>query len=191
MASQLFFDSFDSKKHLMLVCDDVVMGQKIEFEFIKNGLNKNELSIYVTHDDEKLVEKEMMSFGIDVDFYKKKKLLKIFNIGNPIEGPLDFIDSIQALLQKILPNPEIQFRVVGRAMPDVGTEIAMAIQARWEKILHNNIFDKINGSILCTYDLTQIKENNEWMKWLSVLQENHHAYLIYKNGKSDFTINAS
>ena len=175
----------------MVVCDDVTIGQKIEFEFIKNGLDKNELSMYVTHGDEKLVEKEMLSFGIDVNFYKKKGLLKILNIGNPAEASLDFIDSIQALLQKILPNPEIPFRVVGRAMPDVGTEIAIAIQVRWEKILHNNIFDKLNGSILCTYDLTQIKANNEWMKWLVMLQENHHAYLICKNGKSNFTINTS
>ncbi|MDR3783076.1 MAG: MEDS domain-containing protein [Candidatus Nitrosotalea sp.] len=190
MTSQLFFGSFDSKKHLMLVCDDVAIRQKIEFEFIKNGLDKNELSIYATHGDEKLVEKEMLSFGIDVNFYKKNGLLKILHIGNPAEDSLDFIDSIQALLKKMLPNPEIPFRVVGRVMPDVGTEIAIAIQAKWEKMLHNNIFDNLNGSILCTYDLSQIQANNQWMMWLKELQKNHHAYVICKNGKSNLTINS-
>ena len=189
MTSQLSFGSFDSKKHLMLAYDDVTTGQKIEFEFIKNGLDKNELSMYITHGDVKLVEKEMLSFGIDVTYYEKKGLLKIHNIGNPVESSLDFIDSIQMSLQKILPNSEIPFRIVGRAIPDVGTETAMAIQSRWEMILHNNIFDKLNGSILCTYDLSQIQANNEWMRWLNELQENHHACIICKNGKNNLTIN--
>ena len=55
---------------------------------------------------------------------------------------------MQLYLQKILPNHEIPFRIVGRAMPDVGMEVAMSIQAKWEKILHNGIFDKLNGSAL-------------------------------------------
>lgn len=189
MDSQLSFGAFDSKRHLMVAYDDVAMGHKIEFQFIKEGLDKNELSIYCTHDDVKTIEKEMLSFGIDVHYYKKKKMLNIINLGNPAEGSLDFMDSVQTTLQNILPNPRISFRIVGRAIPDVGTETAMAVQARWETILHNVIFDKLNGSILCTYDLFQIKANNEWVKWLTMLQKNHHAYIICKNGKSNLTVN--
>ncbi len=189
MNSQLSFGSLDSKKHLMVAYDDVSMGRKIEFEFITEGLEKNELAIYLTRDDVKQVEKEMLSFGIDLSHYKKKGLLKILNIGNPAEDTLDFLDSIQTTFQKMLPNLEMPFRIVGRAIPDVGIEIAMAIQTKWEKILHNSVFDKLNGSILCTYDLSQIKANNGWMKWLKELQENHHAYLICKNGKSNLTVN--
>lgn len=187
---QLSFGSDASKKHLMVAYDDVKIGRKIEFEFIKNGLDKNELSIYLTHDDVKIVEKEMLTFGIDVNYHKKKGLLKILNFGNHMETSLDFMDSIQTFLQKLLPNPKMPFRIVGRSMPDVGTEFAMAIQSRWEKILHNSIFDKLNGSILCTYELSQIQANNQWMGWLKELQENHHAYVICKNGKSTLTINA-
>jgi hypothetical protein len=190
MNSQLSFGLFDSKKHLMVASDDVAIGHKIEFEFIKEGLDKNELSIYLTHGDIKQVEKEMLVFGINVSHYKKKGLLKILNIGNPTEDSLDFLDSIQTSLQKILPNPEISFRIVGRLLPYVGTETAMAIQVKFEKIFHNSIFDKLNGSVLCTYDLSEIQANNEWMRWLAELQENHHAYLIYKNGKSNLTVNA-
>ena len=186
----LSFGSFDSKKHLMVAYDDVVMGRKIEFEFIKDGLDKNELSIYLIHGDIKQIEKEMQSFGIDVNYYKKKELLKVAYIGNPAEESLDFLDSIQATLKELLPNPEIPFRIVGRAIPDVGTEVAIAIQTKWEQILHNSIFDRLNGSILCTYDLSQIKTNNEWTRWLTELQEHHHAHIICKNGKCDLTVNA-
>ena len=108
----------------MLAYDDVSIGYKIEFDFIKSGLEKNELSIYVTHGSVKLVEKEMTSFGINVNYFKKKGMLNIVNIGNPAEGSLDFIDNIKLTFQKMLPNPGTVFRVVGRAIPDVGTEVA-------------------------------------------------------------------
>lgn len=173
----------------MVAYDDVAMGRKIEFEFIKEGLDKNELSIYLTHGDVKPVEKELMSFGIDTGYYKKKELLKILSIGNLTENSADFLDSVQTLMQKILPNQEISFRIVGRLIPSVDTETAMAIQVRFERIFHNSMFDKLNGSILCTYQLSEIKANNQWMKWLKELQENHHAYLIYENGKSNLTVN--
>jgi len=173
----------------MVVYDDVAFGQKIEFEFIKEGLDKNELSIYLTHGDTKPVEKDMLSFGIDLSHYKKKGLFKILNIGNPAEDTVDFLDSIQTLMQKMLPNPETPFRIVGRLLPYVDTETAIAIQVRFEKIFHNSMFDKLKGSILCTYQLSEIKANNQWVKWLEELKENHHAYLIHENGKSNLIVN--
>ncbi|MFZ0183726.1 MAG: MEDS domain-containing protein [Nitrosotalea sp.] len=190
MNPPLSFGKFDSKKHFMVAYDDVAMGRKIEFEFIKEGLDRNELSIYLVHGDVKPVEKEMLSFGIDLSHYKKKGLLKILSIGNPMEDSADFLDSVQALMQRILPNPETPFRIVGRLLPYVETETAMAIQVKFEKIFHNSMFDKLNGSILCTYQLSEIKATNQWMKWLEELQESHHAYLIYENGKSNLTVNA-
>ena len=173
----------------MVASDNVEMSRKIEFEFIQEGLDKNELSIYLTHGDIKPIEKEMLSFGIDPSHYKKKGLCKILNIGNPAEDTVDFLDSIQTLVQKTLPNPETPFRIVGRLIPCVDTETAMAIQVRFEKIFHNSMFDRLNGSILCTYQLSEIKANNQWMKWLKELKENHHAYLIHENGKNNLTVN--
>ncbi len=190
MNLQLSFGKFDSKKHFMVAYDNVTMGRKIEFEFIKEGLDKNELSIYLTHGDVKPVEKEMLSFGIDPSHYKKKGFLKILHIGNPTEDSVDFLDSVQTLMQKILSNPETSFRIVGRLLPYVETETAMAIQVRFEKIFHNSMFDKLNGSILCTYQLSEIKATNQWMKWLKELQESHHGYMIYENGKSNLTVHA-
>ena len=176
---------------MMVAFDDVSIGRKIEFDFIKSGLDENEISIYLTHGQVKLVEKEMESFRIDVDYFKKKGILKVVNIKNPAEDSLGFIDSMSLYLQKILPNPKISFRIVGRATPDVGMETAMAMQARWEKILHNSIFGKLNGSILCTYDLTQIQANDQWLKWLRELQKHHDISIIHKNGKTDYVMNSN
>jgi MEDS: MEthanogen/methylotroph, DcmR Sensory domain len=187
--SQMSFGLIDSKKHVMVVYDNIVIGHKIEFEFIKEGLDKKELSVYLTHGDVKQIEKEMQSFGIDVNYYKKKGLLKVGYVGNPAEESLGFMDAVQEKIRTILPDPEAPFRIVGRAIPDVRTEIAMAIQSRWEKILHTTVFDKLNGSILCTYDLSHIQANNEWARWLDELKENHHAYIICQNGKCNLVTN--
>lgn len=191
MPSQTSLEFPNSKKHMMVAFDDISIGRKIEFDFIKNGLNKNEISIYLTHGQVKLVEKEMQYFGIDVVYFKKKGILRVVNIKNPAEDSLGFLDSISLYLQKILPDPTTSFRIVGRATPDVGMEIAMAIQVRWEKILHNSIFGKLNGSILCTYDLTQIRANNQWQKWLRELQDYHDLSIIHKNGKTDYITNSN
>ena len=187
--SQIYFTPIDSKKHLVIVSDDIQIRRKIEFKFIKDGLDKKELSIYLTHGNVKQIEKEMMFFGIDVDFYKKKELLKIEHIGNPAEESSDFMDAVQSKIRMLLPTHLIPFRIVGRAIPNVGTEIAMAIQSRWEEILHNVIFDKLTGSILCTYDLSQIRENNNWVSWLDRLKENHHSCMICQHGKCVITEN--
>ena len=178
---------FDTKKHIMLVYDDILVGHKIEFDFIKNGLEKNEISIYLTHGEIKLVEQEMHSFGIDVKYFKNKGILKVVHIKNPAEESLDFLDNVQLYLEEILQNPERKFRIVGRLMPDVGIETAMAIQAKYEKIFHNNIFHKLNGSVLCTYELSQIQANDQWIKWLRELKDNHHVCIIHRNGKTELT----
>jgi hypothetical protein len=65
----------------------------------------------------------------------------------------------------------------------------MAIQTRFEKIFHNSIFDKLNGSILSTYNLSDIHANNEWVRLLAELQENHDANMICKDGKCILTVN--
>ena len=187
MPAKLFLESLESHMHIMLAYDDESIGRKIEFYFIKIGLDRNELSIYLTHDQVELVEIEMQSFGINVNYFKKKGILKVVKIKNFAEDSLNFLNNIQSYLQNILPDPKTSFRIVGRAIPNVGIDVAMAIQARWEKILHNSIFGNLNGSVLCTYDLSQIQANDQWMTWLSDLKDNHHGYIIYKNGKATFS----
>ena len=67
-----FLDSIDSKRHLMLVCDDVKKAREVEFHFIRRGLEKGERGIYLTHDDPKLIEHEMERYGINLRHYKKR-----------------------------------------------------------------------------------------------------------------------
>jgi len=173
----------------MLVYDDVVIGHEIEFHFLKRGLENMEKCIYVTHGQVKHIEKEMRQHGMDVDNFKKQHLLRVCQIPNPLEGSVEILDNVNAILKSILPNPELPFRIVGRLIPDVGIEEAMSIQAYLERIFHNGIFERLNGSVLCTYDISQIRANDGWKHWLHDLQMNHHTYILSLNGKNTVSIN--
>jgi hypothetical protein len=93
-------------------------------------------------------------------------------------------------MKKILFASELLFRIVGRLIPDVGIEEAISIQACLEKMFHNSVFENLNGSVLCTCDISQIRAaNNEWQKWLHDLQESRHACIVDLNGQSSVIIN--
>src|SRR3989442_13856054 len=80
-----FLDSLDDYKHMVLFYEKPESGRMIQFRFIKNGLLKGQHAIYITHEGTNitLIENEMTKSGIDVDHFKKKKLLYIRQIPDP------------------------------------------------------------------------------------------------------------
>jgi hypothetical protein len=172
-----YIDKIETHKHLILVYDDIKKGREVEFHFIKRGLENKERCIYLTHDDPKLIEYQMRKFGIDIEYYKKKSLLQVSSMPYDIANPENILASMQNILKTLLADKKTPFRIVGRAIQDVGFETAMSVELYLEKTLYN-MFDDLNGSILCTYDLAQIKSNNQWMDWLDKLESYHHASLI-------------
>lgn len=183
MTPLMFIDQIDTKKHIMLVSDDKKASREIEFRFIKNGLENKEYCIYLTHGEPKNIEFDMIQYGIDVKDYEKKNLLHVRQIPNPIEDSESIIDGVNRILQQVLANQSIPFRIVGRLVPDVGMEEAISIQLYLEKIFHG-IFETFNGSVMCTYDFEQIQTNDRWRYWLDSLERCHHIVVSSKNGQS-------
>jgi hypothetical protein len=184
-----FIDSPNLRKHLLLVYDDVKEGQAVEFHFIKKGLENRESCVYLTHGPTKYVETEMRRYGIALDHFEQTNLLRIHQIPSPIDDSASILDGVNKILKMVLPNPSLPFRIVGRLVEDVGLEEAISIQACVEKNFHTGVFETVNGSVLCTYDISQIKANNEWKKWLALLQMYHHVYIASLEGKISVTMN--
>lgn len=184
-----FIDSTKTKKHLLLVYDDIKKGYEIEFHFIKRGLEDKEICIYLTHGEVGNIRSEMVKHGIDVKHFERNNLLYIYQIQNPLEDSTSILDGVSKIMGKILPNHRSTFRIVGRLIPDVGIEEAITIQVQIEKIFHTSMFEKFNGSVLCTYDLSQIQANNRWRYWLDSLQSYHHATILNLNEKNSVMIN--
>jgi len=75
-----FIDDIDKKKHIVHFFEDPDYAKTIHFKFLQNGLEKQEICIYALDDEPEVVEKEMIDFGIDVEKFKKEKLLRISKI---------------------------------------------------------------------------------------------------------------
>lgn len=181
-----FIDSLESKKHILLVSDDPKVRKTIEFYFIKKGLENTEQCIYLTHGEIEHIENDMINFGINVIQFKKKNLLHVYKIQNPIENSVSILDGTNNMLKQVLKNPQIPFRIVGRIIDDVGMEEAISIQLYLEKRFHDT-FETLNGSVMCTYDFFQIQENDRWHYWYDSLAKHHHVLISSRNGKNTVT----
>ena len=184
-----YIDKIETKKHLMLVYDDIQKGREIELHFIKQGLEKNERCIYLTHGDPKLIESDMERYGINVQYYKKNKMLYVNKIPNPLEYSGDVMTGVENLIKQLPIDSKIPFRIVGRLIPDIGFEESISVQHYVEKIFHAS-FDNFGGSVMCTYDFSEIQSNNMWRDWLAKLELCHHTTLLNICGNSQIEINA-
>jgi rRNA-processing protein FCF1 len=63
--SQDYLESLEHK-HILLFHEEQKNAEKVEFDFIKSGLEKNQRCFYTTNDPEEL-KKRMQDFGIPVN----------------------------------------------------------------------------------------------------------------------------
>ncbi len=180
-----FIDSIDSKKHLMLVYSEPSYAKTLEYRFIKNGLLQKECCIVLTHDKAKFTKDEMPKHGIDVRKYEEMGLLHIYQTPNPTEHPLSILDGFKEVVKMILSDSKPPYRIVGRIMHDVKTEEGIAIAHHFEELFHS-MFKSFDGSVICTYELSEIQANDRWQQWLSQLKSCHDASIIQTRDGKEF-----
>ena len=173
-----FVNSLDAKKHILLLRNDPVFGRLIEFRFLENGLRKGESGLYLTNDEPQQVIDEMIKSDVDLGAYLKNKSLKILKLPKFDEDPDGILLGIEKFIQKTLSELKAPYRIVGRIISDISTELGMSVELVLERYFHAR-FDSIDGSILCTYDHSEIPKKNN-LKWMNELIKSHHA-VIYAN----------
>ena len=170
-----YIDSLEGRKHIILVYDDQMEGKMIQFRFLRNGLRLGESCFYLTHQEPQVVEREMTKSGmIDAAQWVKKGLLHIYSIpdiSQEKEGMLEGCEKVLKMIQKFKPP----YRIVGRAIADVSTEMSMEVEYVLEKVFHSK-FERIDGSFLCHYDWSQIGGNR--LRWVEKLSRTHHAIIF-------------
>ncbi|MDH3277171.1 MAG: MEDS domain-containing protein [Nitrosopumilus sp.] len=168
-------ENLKERNHSMLLYDNEEYAKLVKYHYIGIGLKKGEHSIILTHDDVNSIENEAASCGIDVDNFKRKKLLHIHRIENVTEQQGE-IPEFKDLLRQIAVDLKPPFRFIGRVIPDVSTEVGMQLELDIEHKFHSE-WENHDCSFLCTYAINDIEESKRSM-WLSKLLENHH-HLIY------------
>ena len=170
-----YIDAMEGRKHIILVYEDQIEGKLIQFRFLRNGLKIGENCFYLTHQDPHTIEKEMRESGmVDVSYFLKKDLLHIYQIPDISQDKDGMFGACQKIL-KMISEHQAPYRIVGRALSDVSTEMSMEVQHILEKYFHSK-FDSIDGSVLCPYDWSQMGGNR--LRWIERLSRTHHAVIF-------------
>lgn len=177
-----FIDSVHTNKHILLLYDEPEYARKIEFEFIRKGLDKGEHCVYATEEDPGMVILRMINHGMPVvDSIKKN--LHIHQTADPFDDDGGPTEGCRNSFKRILADAKPPFRIVGRIVPDVSVVDGISLELELEQDTHAN-FDKFDGSVMCVYNISEIEKSRR-KEWLRALTESHHN-LIYaiKQGKS-------
>ena len=175
-------DNLKDRRHCILFYEDAESARLIEYRFIKIGLLRGESCIYTTHEDDiDDIERGMAQFGIDVDGYKKKKMLHVYKITDPQNDPDGLLKGIDRLSQRILAESKPPFRVVARFIRNYEKEVDRQANMFDERNTHSS-FDEFQGSFICPYSIKDIMKAIEGA-WMQELLRNHHtAIFVFKDG---------
>ena len=174
-----FLDSLGCA-HILYFHDDSKITKKVEFDFIKKGLEKQEHCFYTTMNPEGILH-QMKEFGIDTEACSK--FLHVIKI------PEKFEDYSKMILGKVdeLPH-DSQIRVVSTHYFDFNNERKTDRMAEIEQCVEDD-YHRIKGNFVCSFAVQQIT-NEIRGRFLNKLLESHRAIIIQteKDGTEVFTL---
>jgi hypothetical protein len=170
-----FVDQVEKNKHILLLYDDQKYADWILGRYFHNGLAKGESCIFFTPDRSEVMERRLSAEGIDVRSFKKKNLLRIYEVERSDDNKHDKYYTRNQICEyrKGMKPP---YRFAGRMVTEIGTENGMKFQLLQETTGHQH-FDEFNCSQMCHYDISRIEPTRKH-EWISLLLRNHH-YVIY------------
>ena len=167
-----YIDHLDRHKHIVLLYDNEKYAYWIISRYILNGLNNNESCIFFTSDDPKTVEERLSLEGIDVNLFKQKNSLSIYNIEKSYNDKLDILSTLKHIRKEATFGMKSPYRFVGRTITDTETKDGMTLGIALEKIGHEH-FDEFECSQMCYYDISKIEQSLR-PQWIANLLKNHH-----------------
>ena len=173
-ASKKFLDSMHNDRHILLLYEDFRKGLEIQFEYLKKGLEQNECCVFAMPYEINIKQK-MIDSGIDVEKYQKENLLFIIPV-NYRNQKLTPEKMFKSFLNKILSKTKNKIRICAVLDFDLSTTEGMQVCITAETLAHSS-FESFNGSWVCSYDISKIKEE-ERISWIKKLINNHHSVII-------------
>jgi hypothetical protein len=171
-----FVDQMEKNKHMVLLYDSKEYAYWIISRYFVNGLQNRESCILFTSDEPQIIEEQLAKEGIDVDLYKKKHSLRIYQIEKSDDNKHDLLATLRQICEEAAKGMKPPHRFVGRTITDTETRGGMELGLALEKTGHEH-FHEFNCSQMCYYDISKI-ESTMRQKWISGLLKNHH-YVIY------------
>ena len=174
-----FLDSLGCA-HILYFHDDSKITKKVEFSFIKKGLEKQEHCFYTTINPEGILH-QMKEFGIDTEVCSE--FLHVIKI------PEKFEDYSKMILGKVNELPhDSQIRVVSTHYFDFNNERKTDRMAEIEQCVEDD-YHRIKGNFVCSFAVQRIT-NEIRGRFLNKLLDSHRAIIIQteKDGTEVFTL---
>jgi hypothetical protein len=164
-----FLDKFDGRKHLVMLYDDPVLARRVEFLYLKKGLETEQGAFYVIPEDDvespDSIRKQMEFFGFQTERLIRIGKLRIARISNPSNEPKGFRSGCEKILKSLLRDQASTIRMVlqVRYLFNTGEEIRS--HAEFESFIESN-FANFPGSMLCNHYVGKntVKMHGEWTK---------------------------
>ena len=169
-----YFDNLQQPHHSILLYEKTEFARLVKSKYIKNSLKKREHTICITHENIKYLEQELFSTGLDVDYFKRKNLLHIYQIDNIMKHKDGLRKGLQELLKMITAESKPPYNFMGCIIPDVSTKEGMDAELEIEHLFHSN-FKSYSSSFLCTYNIEDIAQDQRQSVLENLLANHHHV----------------
>lgn len=171
-----FVDQMEKNRHMVLLYDSKEYAYWIISRYFLNGIKKGESCIFFTSYNPKIIQGYLAKEGIDIDLYKKKRILRIYQIEKSDDNKRDMLATLKRIREEATQEMKPPYRFVGRTITDTETKGGMELGLALEKTGHEH-FHEFNCSQMCYYDISKIEATFR-KQWISELLKNHH-YIIY------------
>jgi hypothetical protein len=171
-----FVDRLEGNNHIVVLYEEQKYADLVIGRYLLNGLEKGESCIFFTPDPPGEVEKRLAAMGINVDLYKRKNQLRVFNIERSDDSKRDVLNTLKYIRGEAAKGMKPPFRFIGKTITDTSTLEGMKLGMLVERTGHQH-FAEFDNSQMCYYDISGIEKSKK-EEWVSGLLKNHH-HVIY------------
>jgi hypothetical protein len=162
--------------HILLFHEEQEKAEKIEFKFIKTGLNKKQTCFYTTNNPERLKDK-MIKFGIETNKNIENGLLNIVQI------PKKFEEYEEMIMSKVESLPQDRkIRVVSTHYFDFNKEKKTESMEEIEQCVDDR-FHKIPGNFICSFHVPSVDKKLAPQFMKNLLDSHHEILFLTKDEK--------
>ena len=183
-----FMDSFDDNKHLVMLYDDPAQARRVEFRYIKFGLEKSQASCYylIPDDDVETVEsiiEQMRAYGIDTVRHLNDRSLNVLKIADPAKDKDGFVAGCSKLMRSLTGlSRRMPLRVVLHVRYRFSTKEEIEAHAEFEELIQFS-FANFRGSMLCDHYIGH-NDENQFSSWNKRMLQTHDYVIRITSGRS-------
>ncbi len=159
--------------HIVLIYEEPTTGHNIELNFIKEGLEKEQVCLYITNDVD-LTKTNMEKTGIDVDQFEEKNILHILKIPETFskykKNILEIVNDVEKYGKEI--------RVVSTHNFDFSINDNVNSMIEIEQKI-DDVFSKIPGNMICSFSLDRMGQSQS-KKFITKLLDSHHGVMFLR-----------